>query len=353
MISTDSFNKEWILSCKRKIKGSDPSIIEKMIWAYYLVEILSQSKLKFLFKGGTALALVFERLRRFSVDIDILINESRDNLEYSLNYIVENSSFIRYELDEKRSYKMKIPKAHYKFFYNSVINGIENTVFLDVLFDDFSSTDVINSQIQSDLLITEEPVSEIIAPSVDLFMADKLTAFAPNTIGIRFETMKEMEIIKQIFDLNLIFDNIIDLQIVLNNYKIISEKQIYYRSLDIKINDTLQDTIDTALIIAFGRINVFRNNGDKEKYEEIKLGLQHFKQFSAEGNFTVDDVVLSSAKIAYLAHILLSDLKINFKKYNKEDNIKNYLIQKPDYSKLNKLKAIPGGPLFYLNQIFK
>ena len=93
MIITDSLNKEWVLYCKDKIKGSDPSIIERMIWAYYLVENLVQSELRFLFKGGTSLALVFDKLRRFSVDIDILINEGRDNLEKSLNNIIGNSSF--------------------------------------------------------------------------------------------------------------------------------------------------------------------------------------------------------------------------------------------------------------------
>ncbi len=353
MILTDSFNKDWVLSCKNKIKGSDPSIIERMIWAYYLAENLALSELKFLFKGGTSLALVFDKLRRFSVDIDILTNDTRDNLEKCLNKIVDNSTFIRYELDEKRSYKDGIPKAHYKFFYSSLVNDIEDAVLLDVLFDNFSTTDILRSKIQSELLITEEPIINIVTPTINLFMGDKLTAFAPNTIGIRFGVSKEMEIIKQIFDLNFIFDNITDLQCVLNNYKIFSEKQIIYRSLDIEMKDTLQDTINTALMIAFGRSNVFNNEGDKEKYEEIIMGIRQFKQFSAGGNFTIDSVVLSTAKVAYLSYILLSKLEINFKKYNEDDDIKNYLIQKSDYSKLNKIKAIPGGALYYLNQILK
>lgn len=353
MIITDSLNKEWVLYCKDKIKGSDPSIIERMIWAYYLVENLVQSELRFLFKGGTSLALVFDKLRRFSVDIDILINEGRDNLEKSLNNIIGNSSFIRYELDERRSYKEGIPKAHYKFFYSSVINDKEDAVLLDVLFDDFTTTDIILSKIQSELLITKEPIIEIVTPSINLFMGDKLTAFAPNTIGIRFGVSKEMEIIKQIFDLNFIFDNITNLQSVLSNYKILSEKQINYRSLKIEPKDTLQDTINTALMIAFGRSNVFNTTGDKEKYDEIILGIKQFRQFSAEGNFTIDSVVLATAKVAYLAYILMSNLRIHFKKYNEADDIRNYLIQKPDFSKLNKIKGIPGGALYYLNQILK
>lgn len=353
MITNDSLNKKWVLFCKDKIKGADPSIIERMIWAYYLAEKLVQSELKFLFKGGTSLALVFDKLRRFSVDIDILINEGRDNLEKSLNNVVGNSSFMRYELDEGRSYKEGIPKAHYKFIYRSVINDKEDAVLLDVLFDDFTTTDIILSKIQSELLITEEPIIEIVTPTINLFMGDKLTAFAPNTIGIRFGVNKEMEIIKQIFDLNFIFDNITNIQSVLNNYKIFSEKQINYRSLDMEMKDTLQDTINTSLMIAFGRSNVFNNKGDKEKYEEIIMGIRQFKQFSAGDNFTIDSVVLSTAKVAYLSYILLSNLEIDFKKYNEADDIKNYLIQKSDYSKLNKIKGIPGGALYYLNQILK
>ncbi len=350
MISPDTFKKEWILSYKKKIKGSDPSIIEKMIWAYSLVENLAGIGFNFIFKGGTSLALVFDRLQRFSVDIDILTSVSREDLERNLNAVVNGSSFLRWELDEKRSYKGNIPKAHYNFFYNSEINNKENNVVLDVLFDDYNYSDSIYSEIRSNLLITSEPVTSVLTPSVNFFMGDKLTAFAPNTIGIPFKLAKEKEIIKQIFDLNFIFDKFTDLKSVLENYKLVFSKQIKYRNLDIELNVALKDTIETAIMIAFGRCNVFRNAEDKDKYNEIITGIKQFKQFSAGVPFGLDEVVSASSKIAYLASVLLSGLKKPFKKFEDTESITDYLIEDPDYNKLNKIKAIPGAALYYLNK---
>ncbi len=57
MISPDSFHREHILELKKKIKGSDPGIIEKAIYALSLVEQLVNTPLDFVFKGGTCLIL--------------------------------------------------------------------------------------------------------------------------------------------------------------------------------------------------------------------------------------------------------------------------------------------------------
>lgn len=69
----------------------------------------------FIFKGGTSLVLLMDKPLRFSVDIDIIIGPSitRDVLEEYLSKIAVSSEFIRMELDERRSYKGGIPKAHY------------------------------------------------------------------------------------------------------------------------------------------------------------------------------------------------------------------------------------------------
>lgn len=353
MISTESLTKDWIFSYKRTIKGSDPSIIERMIRAFYLVENITLSGCKFLFKGGTSLALVCKKLRRFSVDVDILTKEDRVSLENYLDYVVANSDFLRWELDEKRSFKVGIKKAHYMFFYKSIISNLESMVLLDVLIDDCEFTDSIESPIDTGLLIIEEPLISTKTPSLNLFLGDKLTAFAPNTIGIPYNAKKEREIVKQIFDLNFILEGDFDLHKVLNNYNYFAKKQIEYRGLNLNTTDTLHDIIDTAVMIAFGRIGIFRHESDKEKFQEIIRGISQFKQFSAGIPYHIDQVLLSSSRIAYLASIFLSDFSKPFLLYREEEKIDKFLITKQDCNKINKIKNIPGGALYYLYQILQ
>jgi predicted nucleotidyltransferase component of viral defense system len=116
MIDKASLSGQW-LEEKRSQYKKDPGIIEGMIHALYLLDQLKLTGLDFIFKGGTSLVLLMDKPLRFSVDIDIIIDPSitRDMLEGHLSKIVASSKFIRMELDERRSYKEGIPKAHYKF----------------------------------------------------------------------------------------------------------------------------------------------------------------------------------------------------------------------------------------------
>jgi predicted nucleotidyltransferase component of viral defense system len=120
MIDIKSLTAVWIAE-KRKKYRKDPGLMESMIHALYLLEQLQLTGLDFIFKGGTTLILLMEEPRRFSVDIDIIVNPkiNRKELEMFLSKIVTSSAFIRMELDEKRSYLGEIPKAHYKFIYSS------------------------------------------------------------------------------------------------------------------------------------------------------------------------------------------------------------------------------------------
>ena len=224
MINQESFSQEWIESFrkKRSNKRIDPNIVEKMIWAFYLLEQLSEMKLNFMFKGGTSLILLLENANRFSIDIDITTEENRESLESSLNKIVENSKFTEYILDEKRSYRDGVPKAHYKFYYDSIqeanlkINA--NYVLLDVVFEEAVYPEINEIEIKTDWLKTITPYNRVKLPSINAILGDKLTAFAPNTTGIRYQKGKEIEICKQLFDISELIDQASDYEIVYSSF---------------------------------------------------------------------------------------------------------------------------------------
>ncbi len=73
--------------------GLDPSAVEKDFWVVWVLDKLFQSKLladKIIFKGGTSLSKVFGLIRRFSEDIDLILDwnevvKEDPNLERSKN----------------------------------------------------------------------------------------------------------------------------------------------------------------------------------------------------------------------------------------------------------------------------
>ena len=79
---------------------ADPTLIEKVTKAFHLVEELSKTDLEFIFKGGTSLLLLLNKMHRFSIDIDIIIEKQKHEVDMQRNLfeIVDKSSvFTRLE----------------------------------------------------------------------------------------------------------------------------------------------------------------------------------------------------------------------------------------------------------------
>jgi hypothetical protein len=360
MIDIKSLSAEWIAE-KRQKYGKDPGLMESMIHALYLLEQLQLTGLDFIFKGGTSLVLLMEAPKRFSVDIDIIINPkiNREELEMFLSKIEASSGFIRIELDEKRSYKDGISKAHYKFIYTSnfsnknakgrVISNPEREILLDVLFAENPYPLIIERALNTEwLLQTEDPVI-VKTPDINSIAGDKLTAFAPNTTGIPYNTEKEKEILKQLFDVGCLFHLITDMAVLKKSFIESAKNEITYRP-EKKINSVelvLNDIIETALLIA--RKDILKTDGEKAKFNEIKTGIYQFRHFVFQGKFDILDVQVASSKAAYLAAYILKDCNDNLKVFNKEIPLTEYLITNLEYNYLNKrLKYVEHGEaLFY------
>ena len=81
MIDSHTFTAEHIQNIRTK-SGRDPVLIERVIFAFGLLETIARSGLPFIFKGGTSMMLLMDKPRRFSTDIDIMVEPGTNIDEY-------------------------------------------------------------------------------------------------------------------------------------------------------------------------------------------------------------------------------------------------------------------------------
>lgn len=355
MILPESYTAQWILNKRKTYPKSDPAIMEKVIFALSLVEQLVQSGLQFTFKGGTSLLLILPEPKRFSIDVDIVTTESRASVESALSKICKKGIFSKFELDEYRSYKPGIPKAHYLLTYFSQWDNIEKIILLDVLYEEHGYPALIQAPIVNEWIQTDNNLLAVSIPSADSITGDKLTAFAPNTIGIRFRfehadgyvIEKQMEVMKQLFDIGILFDRITNLSHFKQSFETTSQKEIAYRTGNTVTKEAvLNDIINTSLLIAsMGKF--FDPNSE---YKHVATGLNQLKSYIYEGAFRSDEAILASSKAAHLAAMVLTGYNGEIMRWEDGGDIKDYFVRPIEYQFLNRRRNIPGAPLFYWYQ---
>ena len=83
MIRKECFTKEWIETVRDRFKYNDVNLIEKVIRAFSLVEMLSESGCPYIWKGGSCLMLLLRSgLHRLSIDVDIVCPPGTDIEQY-------------------------------------------------------------------------------------------------------------------------------------------------------------------------------------------------------------------------------------------------------------------------------
>lgn len=335
MIKSYCFSKEWINSFKKQsnFKRINPPILEKMIHALSLLQQLKIHGLDFIFKGGTSLILLLSKSRRFSIDIDIITLQSRDCVEAVLEKVIKHSHFTKCNLQVNRSYKPGIPKAHYQFDYNSSLNQSAHFIVLDILYDKPHYPRLLSAPIESKWIDSVD-VLEVKVPSIESILGDKLTAFAPTTTGILYNSGKEQEIIKQLFDIGCLFDEAENMEEIALSFEKIGVQEIKYRQLCINLSDVLDDIFNTSLLIAKRTKNKIEPGASR--FKEITAGIRKFENFLMGENFKIEDAIIAAGKAAYLALKLKHKNYSSLKKYHGQD-IGNFEIS-GELNFINKLK---------------
>lgn len=156
--------------------------------------------------------LITGGLSRFSIDVDIIVSTDSVLAPY-FTHIIDQGVFIRHEEDVRES---DIPVKHFKFFFVSSSDN-EKHILIDIFFEDDPDPHTVEKPITSPLLqVTGDPV-KVTCPTLECLLGDKLTAFAPHTTGVQFNRDKELEIIKQLFNVATLFDYVMQVGGALGN----------------------------------------------------------------------------------------------------------------------------------------
>lgn len=347
MIKKESATKE-IIEAIAKSQKADKILVEKVIRALMLLEGLAKSDLDFVFKGGTALMLLFGSGKRLSIDIDIIIPDKDAELDAILEEIRNEYGFIRFE-EQPRKAKTKIDKVHYKLFFQSVIEEKESYVLLDILKEEIHYQNIVEVPIDSSFMESDGTAIQVRVPDFNNILGDKLTAFAPQTTGIPYKKGEKemgMEIIKQMYDIGCLCDRADNVEVVSSVFSSFAETEIQYRENICAVSDVLDDIIDNSLEICL------RGNHGKANYAILSKGIVQVKGFIHSESFHLEKAITYAAKAAYMATLIKYEQN-EVRKFDtaKVQEMKDWLIKEPINTKLNKLKKSNPEAFFYLYQL--
>lgn len=349
MIDKERISLEWIEKVSKLNLNADKILVEKVVRALLLLEGLVKQKLSFVFKGGTALMLHLNSVKRLSIDIDIIMFEKPDNLNEILEKVAAEQGFIGNE-EQKRTTNTKIDKAHYKFFYTPLhkTSKDEEYVLLDILFEAVHYQKLENIRIQSSFVPEKETPLTVKTPCLEDITGDKLTAFAPNTTGIPYfkgEDSMSMEIIKQLYDIGNLADNVSDIETIKSTFKAFAATELSYRELDnLTEHDVIEDIYQTALCI------VTRGADGKGDFDELQKGIQRISRFVFSESYHIEKAIVHASKAAYLA-TLIKENTSKIEKFNNPLQMKDWTILEPMNTKLNRLKKSNPEAFFYWYKI--
>jgi predicted nucleotidyltransferase component of viral defense system len=344
MIDKKTFSLEHIKVLEKE-SGAQIAIIERTMFAFGLLEAISQTGLPFIFKGGSCLMVLLKEPKRFSTDIDIIVPPGTNIDEYIAK---AGKIFPFFHVEENfRARRNNIEKRHFKFLYISPLNENPVTVILDVLFEENHYSSVTKKVIGNKLLLTDGKDVEVSMPGINCILGDKLTAFAPHTTGIGINDKKELEIIKQMFDCATLLREINDFSEVKKTYKEIVKIELAYRELNIDYKEVLLDTIKSAAVI-IGRGSLYKS----DEIAVYSTGIRAIGSHLLSKKYDFAIAGFDAAQVMYLASSILSDSN-DFSLIKNISDYNDCKIENKDFSSLSSLRKISLDTYAYIVEATK
>lgn len=308
MITRENYSVEHIMDLHKSSKR-DPNLIERVLFAFGLLEALRKVELPFIFKGGTSLLLILDKPMRLSTDVDIIVEPGTEVDKY-LEKAAKIFPFKSYE-EQIRKGKNNIEKRHFKFQFDSPRMKEPVEIILDIIFESSKYGNTIEKDIDCELLITEPKYLQVKVPDINSILADKLTAFAPHTTGVLIDTRKDLEIMKQMFDVYSLINVFDDFNIVYGTYYKIVEDEIAYRGIDVTAKEVLMDTYQASVCIAS------RGMYCTEDYQSYLKGIRSLAGHIYSLDYSAEVASAYAPSLMYISACLMAN--VPFKKIENAD----------------------------------
>ena len=342
MLLKENYTAEHILNLKERT-GADPSILERTVFAFGLLEAIRKVGMPFIFKGGTSLLLLLEEPRRLSTDIDIIVEPGTD-VDDLITQAGAIFPFLSVEENVRKDVS-RIEKRHFRFHFLSPRTNGEINILLDIVFENNPYSKVVERPINNRLLLSQGEDLSVIVPDKNCILADKLTAFAPHTTGIPFGKDKELEIIKQMFDCWTLLSEMDDFASVSSTYYRVVSTELGYKGLDKSPSDVLIDTIDSCLCI------IGRGGIRPDDYRGFSEGINAIQGHIFQGRMNGEIAGLMACKEMYLAACLLTGH--TYQESLDSDRYRNSVFTMQGAKKINYIRKIDPAVYAYLAESLK
>ncbi len=275
-----------------------------------------------------------------STDIDIIVKPGTDVQQY----LEEAAKIYPFRMMEQQQRKGKnsIEKSHYKFTYDSPVHGKPFFILLDIIYEQNHYCTLLQKTVIHEFLLTEEPYVAVTVPSVNCILGDKMTAFAPHTTGIPFGMDKELEIIKQLYDIATLIDVHDNFDDVRTSYLATVTAELAYRGLSILPEAALQDTVEAAACIAS------RGKISNDDYVLYMSGIRGIGNHIYGERFNAEKAISSACKVFYMAACLLKSEA--YKKVVDPSAFIGANIGKSRYAKLSSIRKVDAEAFAYTVQ---
>jgi hypothetical protein len=354
MISDKCFGLEWINAKKQELRPVAPELLEKSIHALALLGHLVDSRLDFVFKGGTSLLLHLDPIRRLSIDIDILCGVPADQLDRVLQGIANKPPFLGYE-EQDRGARGLPHRRHFKFFYASPTQrGQTLFILLDVVEESNLPAVLVQRPIVTRFIEVEREVM-VTLPTIEGLLGDKLTAFAPNTTGVQFRPANgkpcdTMQVIKQLFDVGELFNAAQDMAAVSRSFDAAFALENEYRGGNFTREQVLLDIHDASLALT-----LYELRGAPEVADARLLvdGVGRLQSHVVQSRFRLDQARIAAGKAALIAAILARGVPVDINELRYQSTpealsvLKQAQIALPAWQPINRIKGANPEAFYY------
>lgn len=306
MVKSHCHTRDWIEAQRQQLGVADAVILERAILALTLLSALARSPLDFVFKGGTSLLLHLPRPLRLSIDIDVVCATSREELKPVLDALLVDTPFLRWE-EHVRGEERLPRRLHFKFYFKSTLPPErEVPVLLDVVTEENRITDLVQKPVQLHFIETDDPAI-VSTPSVNALLGDKMTAFAPNTVGVPLTERFSQQVIKQLFDVAQLYGVVTDMEAVARANQTSFEAERGYRGAEFTASyaDYLSDVVETCRSLSAIDLKGFT---ESETTQLMRRGIGQLPNHLVGCRFRLPEAKVAAAKTAVLASLMTNDV---------------------------------------------